>query len=59
LILESLDVRVIVILDDCYNGFICFPQWKASKIKVPKAKTYAGLYTKLTKNSGQEKKAKW
>jgi hypothetical protein len=46
-------------LDDGYNGFICFPQWKASKIKVSKAKTYAGLYTKLTKNSGQEKKAKW
>jgi hypothetical protein len=49
LVLADLDIKVIVTSDDDCNGFICFPQRKASKLKAPKTKTYAGLYIKLIK----------
>ena len=37
------------ILDDGYNDFICFPQWKGSKIKVLAAVFEESLHKKLLK----------
>ena len=51
LALVDLDVKVMFIFDDGWNGFICFPTLKSSKVKVSSAKTEASLHKKLLENS--------
>ena len=53
--LAGLDVKVMFILDDDCDGFICFPHWKSSKIPVASAVFEAGLHTKLLKKEARAK----
>jgi hypothetical protein len=51
LALVDLEVRVMFLFDDGWNGFICFPTLKGSKVKVSPAKNEASLHKKLLENS--------
>jgi hypothetical protein len=55
-VLAGLELWGMLILDDGYNGVICFSQLEASKIKTSKAKTYAGLHTEMIKKDSIKRK---
>jgi hypothetical protein len=55
LTLAGLDVNDIIIFDDGCDGFICFPHWKSSKIKVFSAVSEENLHRKLLKKEVRAK----